>query len=68
MDQLLEFVKEHYDCVFIDTPPINLVTDSSAFAQKSTGYILIVKSGVTDKAEIRASIAGIENIGGNILA
>ena len=43
MDKLLEFVKEHYDCVFIDTPPINLVTDSTIFAQKVTGYIVIVK-------------------------
>ena len=67
MDQLLEFVKEHYDCVFIDTPPINLVTDSTVFAQKSTGYIMIVKSGVTDKADIKQAIAGIENIGGTIL-
>ncbi len=67
MDQLLEFVKEHYDCVFIDTPPINLVTDSTVFAQKSTGYILIVKSGITDKADVREAVAGIENIGGTIL-
>ena len=43
MDKLLSFVKEHYDCVFIDTPPVNLVTDATVFAQKSTGYVLIVK-------------------------
>lgn len=33
-DKLLAFVKQHYDCVFIDTPPVNLVTDPTAFATK----------------------------------
>ncbi|OKZ80843.1 MAG: hypothetical protein BHV98_03570 [Clostridium sp. CAG:217_53_7] len=44
IDLLLSFVKGHYDCVFIDTPPINLVTDASAFAGKVTGYVMIVKA------------------------
>lgn len=44
----LAFVKQHYDCVFIDTPPVNLVTDPTAFATKSTGYIMIVKAGISD--------------------
>lgn len=47
-DKLLAFVKQHYDCVFIDTPPVNLVTDPTAFATKSTGYIMIVKAGISD--------------------
>lgn len=67
MDKLLEFVKEHYDCVFIDTPPVNLVTDATVFAQKTTGYILIVKADATDIADVKASVSNLNNIGGNIL-
>ncbi|HIW86551.1 MAG TPA: CpsD/CapB family tyrosine-protein kinase [Candidatus Eubacterium faecipullorum] len=67
MDKLLEFVKEHYDCVFIDTPPVNLVTDATVFAQKTTGYILIVKADTTDIADVKASVSNLNNIGGNIL-
>lgn len=67
MDKMLEFVKEHYDCVFIDTPPVNLVTDATVFAQKTTGYILIVKADATDIAEVKSAVASIDNIGGNIL-
>lgn len=67
MDKLLEFVKDHYDCVFIDTPPVNLVTDATVFAQKTTGYILIVKANVSDTADVKIAVSSLENIGGNIL-
>lgn len=67
MDKLLDFVREHYDCVFIDTPPINIVTDSTLFAQKVTGYILIVKSDTTNINEVKATVSGLEQIEANIL-
>lgn len=67
MDNLLEFVKEHYDCVFIDTPPINLVTDSTIFAQKVTGYIVIVKTDTTNTHDVKTTVTNIEQIDGNIL-
>ena len=67
MDKLLEFVKEHYDCVFIDTPPINLVTDSTIFAQKVTGYIVIVKTDTTNTHDVKTTVINIEQIDGNIL-
>lgn len=67
MDKLLEFVKDHYDCVFIDTPPVNLVTDATVFAQKTTGYILIVKANASDTVDVKTAVSSIDNIGGNIL-
>ncbi|MDD6728085.1 MAG: CpsD/CapB family tyrosine-protein kinase [Eubacteriales bacterium] len=67
MDKLLQFVKEHYDCVFIDTPPINLVTDATSFVSKTTGYIIVVKSGATDIQEVKASVSSLEQIDANIV-
>lgn len=67
MDKLLEFVKEHYDCVFIDTPPVNLVTDATVFAQKTTGYIIIVKANISDNSDVKLAVNSLDNIGGNIL-
>jgi capsular exopolysaccharide synthesis family protein len=67
MDKLLEFVKEHYDCVFIDTPPINLVTDSTVFAEKSTGYVLIIKTDTTDLQDVKTAVSTLDHIGANIL-
>lgn len=67
MDKLLEFVKEHYDCVFIDTPPINIVTDATVFSQKITGYILIIKTDTTNTHDVKMTINTLQQIGGNIL-
>lgn len=67
MDKLLGFVREHYDCVFIDTPPINIVTDATVFAQKTTGYIVIVKTDTTKVPEVKTAVQTLESIGSNIL-
>ena len=67
MDKLLDFVKEHYDCVFIDTPPINIVTDATVFAQKATGYILIVKTDTTNVPELKTTVSTLQGIKANIL-
>lgn len=67
MDKLLEFVKEHYDCVIIDTPPINLVTDATAFALKATGYIIIIKTETTDLQEVKTTINSLQQINAPII-
>lgn len=67
MDKLLEFVREHYDCVFIDTPPINLVTDSTVFAQKVTGYILVIKTDTTNTHDVKTTVSNLQQIDANIL-
>lgn len=67
MDKLLDFVKEHYDCVFIDTPPINIVTDATVFTQKATGYILIVKTDTTNVPELKTTVSTLQGINANIL-
>ncbi len=67
MDKLLEFVRAHYDCVFIDTPPVNLVTDSASFAPKATGYIIIVKYDTTDISDVKTTVNTLKNIDANIL-
>ena len=67
MDKLLDFVREHYDCVFIDTPPGNIVTDATVFAQKGTKYILIVKTDSTNVPELKTTVDSLKGIDANII-
>ena len=67
MDKLLAFVREHYDGVFIDTPPVNLVTDATVFAQKTTGYIIIIKTDTTKLPELKVTVNTLENLDSSIL-
>ena len=46
-ESLLDELRENYDYVVIDTPPINPVSDSLVISQKCDALVMIVRSGVT---------------------
>ena len=67
MDSLLEYVRQYFDYVLIDTPPVNIVTDASVIAGKITGYILVVQSGKNHLQDINAAVRQINEMNGNIV-
>ncbi len=46
-DNLLEQLEEHYDFIILDTPPINIVSDTLIIAQKSDAFVMVIRAGVT---------------------
>lgn len=49
MDVLIEQLKETYDIIIFDAPPVLSVTDGQILASKCEGTILVVNSGTTEK-------------------
>lgn len=49
MDMLIEQMKETYDIIIFDAPPVLSVTDGQILASKCEGTILVVNSGTTEK-------------------
>jgi capsular exopolysaccharide synthesis family protein len=47
MTALLARLKEHYDTIIIDSPPINVVTDAALLGVHADGVVVVVRSGVT---------------------
>lgn len=66
MDKLLRLVREHFDYVFIDTPPVALVTDATVLAQKVTGYVIVVRPGRSDINDLKRGIESLQTLGGTI--
>ncbi len=56
MQNLLVELKNQYDYIFIDTPPVSLVTDAAAISKFSSGAIMIVREGVTNHESVSHSI------------
>lgn len=52
MHEIVENLKPKYDVVFIDSPPINVVTDAGILGNLLDGVVLVLKSGSTNKKEI----------------
>lgn len=67
MEKLLEVLSEHYDYIFIDTPPINVVADSLLLCGKTAGTLLVARQKQTTYDELDKTIDSIKNIDGNIL-
>ena len=64
---LLCKAKELFDVVFLDVPPVGVMSDASIVAKDATGYILVVEAGVTHKKELINTVSAIEKVNGNIL-
>lgn len=61
--ELLDYLASVYRYVFIDVPPLGLVSDAEKVGSLCDGAILTVRSGVTPKGIIRNTIAQLERSG-----
>ena len=62
-NELFEELKQRYDYIVIDTPPLGLVTDAFLLMKYSDVNIYIVRQGHTDKNIFASIINDIENRG-----
>ena len=60
---LLDSLAEHYRYVFVDAPPLGLVSDAERIGNICDGAILCVRSGVTPKGIVRESVRQLERAG-----
>lgn len=67
MKQLLEYLSEQYDYIFIDTPPVNVVIDSQLMNDIVAGIVFVVKDGSTTHPEIEEALRNIELAHGKVL-
>jgi capsular exopolysaccharide synthesis family protein len=61
--RLLETLAVNYRYVFIDTPPLGVVSDGEKIGSMCDGAILVVHGGVTSKRMVRNSISQLERAG-----
>lgn len=67
MKTLLMQFKEKFDYIFIDLPPIGLVTDAALLTDTVTGYILIARADKSDIRNVKNAVSILENVSANIL-
>jgi len=67
MTGILESVREMYDYVLIDIPPVLPVTDAAVIASKVDGVILVLSSGDVSPEEAKHAKAQLAQSGANIL-
>lgn len=65
--ELLKEVKEKYEYVIIDTPPVNLVSDTLVIAQQTDGVVIIAKAKHTTYKAFKTTAESIKALDIRIL-
>ena len=58
--------KSKYDVIFIDFPPIGIVSDAVASCKSVSGYIFAVRSGKSSAKSVNEAIRSMEQVGAKI--
>ncbi len=67
MEKMLDAVSEAFDYVFIDTPPVAVVTDAAIIARRAGGAVLIVRKGQSRKEGVKAAKNALEQAGTGVI-
>ncbi len=67
MQQFLDLVRDKYDRVILDCPPISAVSDPLVIAAKSDGIVFVTKFNKIRREHALRSVQRIQNAGINIL-
>lgn len=62
MRMLLEELKEKYDMILFDSPPVIAVTDAAVLSTLLDGVVLVSSSGSTSKEALQRAITLLENV------
>ena len=67
MRKIVDELKEYYDYIFIDAPPIGIITDAGIISTFSDGCIFVVSSNEVDIERTKIAKDRLDKVGANIL-
>lgn len=65
-EEFIDQSKENYDVIFVDLPPLGIVSDALALADIATAYILVVREKVTKFEREKMIVQKLEPLNANI--
>lgn len=60
MGKMLGELKEQYDYIFIDTPPVNVVADTSVLSKYVDGLLFVVRQRESEKDSVLSAVSQME--------
>ena len=64
--ELIEYVREKFDFIFIDLPPVEMISDATIVHPYIQSYVLVVRMRKSDFQLVQGAIESIEKVGGKI--
>ncbi|OEU80363.1 MAG: hypothetical protein BA865_11555 [Desulfobacterales bacterium S5133MH4] len=67
MEQLIKTLRQRYDRIIIDSPPITAVTDATVLARIADGVVLVIRFGDTSRDMVRNGLEQLKGVNATIL-
>ena len=67
MSDTLDKLSEIYEYIFLDTSPINIVTDAAVMSSMVDGILLVVRQGRTDKESVAEAVKKLSFVDANVI-
>ncbi len=67
MEEFLRALKDEYDMIILDSPPVGIVTDAAILSTKVDGVLLAINAGKTETEAAKRSKELLENVNANIV-
>lgn len=67
MSNVLKTLSQNFDCIIIDLPPVNLVSDALAVSKFISGMIVVIREDYTEKKELETCFRQLKLSDVNVL-
>lgn len=67
MQKLLEHMREQYDYVILDSPPVDLVVDAVAMSSLADGVLFVVRANQSERGAVIHGMDQLEYAGANVI-
>lgn len=65
--EMLQYLRDRYDWILVDTPPVTTVTDPVIIASQVDTVLLVIKHNFVDRKIVKNSVAALAKVNANLM-
>lgn len=65
--EILRDLRQQYDVIIVDTPPVTVATDASLLATQSDAALVVTRAGKTKVGDLEDSVHALQTVGARII-
>jgi capsular exopolysaccharide synthesis family protein len=65
--ELLGKLRERFDCILMDSPPLGPVSDALVLSKQTDGILLVLKAGVTHREQAKRAIRSLRDVKAHVI-
>lgn len=67
MEEMLQSLREDFDHIILDSPPVNLVSDAQLLATRADGTLFVIKSGMVKRENVKKAKRQVDKVNGKFI-